>query len=430
MTGEELAGRDAQRSDGGDGDSHVALLTAPVLLRGVDRAAFAVALAVRLRGSGIPVGLTGAESFARVIGAYPSSSRSALYWAARISLVCRQQDIDGFDAAFAAVFDDVVLRADPIARRAPVAAAATADDVRVPPQSSHAAEEAEGGGLPWTTLPAATGLTDAPSGVLALPERLPSDLHALSDTPFDEIDADELALLGAWLDSAFANWPARRTRRIEPHRGGRRVDVRTTIARARRTGWEPLVLARSRPALRPRRIVMACDVSQSMQMYATAYLHLMRAATLSADAEVFAFATSLTRPTAVLAHSSSSLAIDQATTKVTDRFSGTRIAANIQALLDSRDGNVVRGAVVVVASDGWDSDPPDELARAMARLRRRAFRVVWLNPRAASPGWAPLVGAMAAALPFCDELFPAHTVRALTDAVGAISAYADRRRAV
>jgi hypothetical protein len=158
-----------------------------------------------------------------------------------------------------------------------------------------------------------------------------------------------------------------------------------------------------------------------MQPYATAYLHLMRAATLTTDAEVFAFATSLTRLTSVLAHRSVSVAVEQATARVTDRFGGTRIAANIRALLASRHGNAVRGAIVVVASDGWDSAPPEQLAAAMARLRRRTYRLVWVNPRTAAPGFAPLVGSMAAALPYCDELLPAHTVRALGDVVTAMT---------
>ena len=167
---------------------------------------------------------------------------------------------------------------------------------------------------------------------------------------------------------------------------------------------------------------MLCDVSQSMQAHATALLHLMRAATLALDAEVFAFSTSLTRLTPVLAHRSPEVAIDTATAAVVDRFGGTRIATNVRALLRSRHGDATRGAIVVVASDGWDSDPPESLAAAMERLRRQSHRVVWLNPRAGGPGFEPRVGSMAAALPSCDRLLPARSFRDLADALVAISA--------
>jgi uncharacterized protein with von Willebrand factor type A (vWA) domain len=79
---------------------------------------------------------------------------------------------------------------------------------------------------------------------------------------------------------------------------------------------------------------------------------------------------------------------------------------------------------VVIASDGWDSDDPADLAVAMRRLSGRAERVIWMNPRAGAPGYQPLVGSMAAALPFCDVLLPARTLRDLEAVVVAITAAA------
>jgi uncharacterized protein with von Willebrand factor type A (vWA) domain len=136
---------------------------------------------------------------------------------------------------------------------------------------------------------------------------------------------------------------------------------------------------------------------------------------------VFAFATTLTRLTTALVHKSASVAIEQATATVTDRFGGTRIASNIQALLSSHHGNDLRGAIVIVGSDGWDSDSPAALAAAMARLRRRAYRVIWMNPRAGAPGFEPRVATMAAALPHCDKLLPADTFRSLARVIEEIS---------
>jgi uncharacterized protein with von Willebrand factor type A (vWA) domain len=146
----------------------------------------------------------------------------------------------------------------------------------------------------------------------------------------------------------------------------------------------------------------------------------MRALATGADAEVFAFATGLTRLTAVLAHRSPALAVARASEKVGDRFGGTRIATSLRALLASHHADSTRGAVVVIASDGWDSDPPAELAAALARLRRRAFRLVWLNPRAGAPGYVPAVASMAAALPYCDDFLPAGTFRSLADAIAVV----------
>ena len=380
----------------------------------MDRAAFAAALTSRLRGAGVPVGLTGAQDLVGALAVSPPTSMAALYWTARISLVRRAEEIPAFDAVFAAVFGDdgILSRPDERARsddRLGAVPAANRDGV------------SDGGGLPWMTLPAVVAETDGPGGGQAVPMRLPSAVRAIADRPFDELDPDQLALLGVWLREAVRHWPTRRSRRTKIDRHGPRIALRPTVARSRRTGWEPVYLVRTRAVRKPRRVVMLCDVSQSMQAQATAYLHLMRALAMVTDAEVFAFATALTRLTAVLAHREPVAAVAAATAAVDDRFGGTRIASNVHALLASRHGDAVRGAVVIIGSDGWDSDPPAELAAAMARLRRRAYRVIWMNPRAGAPGFEPRVGAMAAALPYCDALVPADTFRSLAGVVETLS---------
>jgi uncharacterized protein len=389
-------------------------------LRAIDRAAFAIALTEKLRAGDVPVDLTAAEGFVRALAVLPPDSRSRLYWTARVNLVRRQTELAAFDAVFAAVFDDAVLAIDPHARRNAVKRTFGEDDSPAPTGAKSAPQEV-GTGLPWLTLPpVVAGAEDSDAGT-AVPELLPSELAALADAPFDELSDNDMNQLGQWLKSAIRDWPMRRSRRFVVHRNGHRIAVRPTLARSRRTGFEPIELVRVRPLDKPRRVVMLCDVSQSMQAQATAYLHLMRALAMVADAEVFAFATTLTRLTTVLAHRSTAVAIDQATSKVVDRFGGTRIASNLQTLLNSHHGGAVRGAIVIVASDGWDSDSPEQLAAAMARLRRRAYRVIWINPRASAPGFQPRVATMAAALPFCDQLLPADTFHSLARVIAEIS---------
>jgi uncharacterized protein with von Willebrand factor type A (vWA) domain len=363
----------------------------------------------------VPVGLTGAQDLVGALAVSPPTSMAALYWTARISLVRRFEEIPAFDAVFAAVFgaDGILARPDERGRGDD----RLRDDRLGAVPSANAEGVGDAGGLPWITLPAAVAENEGPAGAQAIPLRLPSAVAAIADRPFDELDPDQLTLLGAWLREAVRHWPTRRSRRMAIDRHGPRVALRPTVARSRRTGWEPVHLVRTRPVRKPRRVVMLCDVSQSMQTQAAAYLHLMRALAMIADAEVFAFATSLTRLTAVLAHKEPAVAVAAATEAVADRFGGTRIASNVRALLASRHGDALRGAVVIIGSDGWDSDPPAELAAAMARLRRRAYRVVWMNPRAGVPGFEPRVGAMAAALPYCDALVAADTFRSLAGVV-------------
>ncbi len=390
----------------------------PGVLRGVDRAAFAVSLGARLRAAGVALDLTAVGDLIRSLESGTPGDRDELYWLTRITLVRRHADLAAFDAVFAAVFADAVLPMDPNARRRPRVGAA--DDVHVGVPGAPDAAVEQGGGLPWATLPAVTGPAEAGGESVTVPLRLPSDRAGLPDAPFDDLDRRELDLLGRWLSAQWRRRPTRRSRRTAIDPAGHRIALRPTISRARRTGFEPVHLVTSSPLRRPRRVVMLCDVSRSMQATATAYLHLMRALVVGWDAEVFAFATGLTRVTPALARSRPTEAIAAASDAVTDRFGGTRIAANLEALLAGRHGGLLRGAVVLIGSDGWDSDPPERLGRAMARLRRRAHRVLWINPRAAAPGFRPHTGGMAAALPYCTELLPGNSFTSLAAVIAAL----------
>jgi uncharacterized protein with von Willebrand factor type A (vWA) domain len=397
------------------------------LLRGIDLAAFAAALVARLRAAGVLVSANGPATFVQALRQLSPDTTSALYWAARLTLVNRMEDLGAFDALFTSLFGSIQRDGawgpdSPLPIPGPKTPAA--GTAHRPGASSTAAAQT----LPWATRGAADRDDTASPSVL-WPDVLPSRIAALVDEPFERFDPDDLRLLGSWLEASVRHWPRRRSLRFEPSAHGKRIDLRATMNASRATGWESVILARTRPRRRPRRVVLACDVSRSMQPYAAIYLHLMRAAALrraGSRPEVFAFSTSLTRLTPVLSHRSAEVALQRANTKVTDRYGGTSIGRSVGALLATPHGNALRGAVVIIASDGWDSDPPDVLAHAMARLRRRAAFVVWLNPRAAHSEFQPLAGSMAAALPFCDLFLSAHSLTGLHQLLSALDITASR----
>ncbi|GFG52861.1 VWA containing CoxE family protein [Mycolicibacterium agri] len=397
-------------------------MTTPYVLRGVDVSAFAVALVARLHSGGVAVSADGPATLVAAMRHIAPQSRTALYWATRLTLVNRAEDLPAFEAVFDAVFAD----AGPARNIQP-----EDRDPRLPVAPVPGVDGGNGGagsddeGLPWSTPPTPVGAAEsaADSGV-ALPDVLPSRIVARADEPFDRFDEDDLRRIGGWLEGMSGQWPRRRTMRREVHRRGKRIDVRESMRSSRATGYEVLRLARARRRSRPRRIVLVCDVSRSMRPYAGIYLHLMRAAALRRKGirpEVFAFSTSLTRLTPALSHRSAEVALSRANDRVVDRYGGTHVGRSVGALLAAPHGSTLRGAVVVIASDGWDSDPPEVLERALARVRRRAHMVVWLNPRAAQPGFRPLTGSMAAALPYCDLFLPANSLAGVRELFDALS---------
>jgi uncharacterized protein with von Willebrand factor type A (vWA) domain len=165
-----------------------------------------------------------------------------------------------------------------------------------------------------------------------------------------------------------------------------------------------------------------CDISGSMEPYARAYLQFLHAAVGGADAEAFVFATRLTRLTRALRGHQPQLAIERASAAAHDWSSGTRLGESLKRFNDlhGRRG-MARGAVIVIISDGWERGESALLAREMQRLRRLAHRIVWVNPRKAARDFVPLVGGMAAALPYCDAFVSGHSVAALHEVASAVA---------
>ena len=218
--------------------------------------------------------------------------------------------------------------------------------------------------------------------------------------------------------------PQRRTRRVERARHGRRIDLRRTLRTSLRTAGEPMRLARRRRRSVPRRLVMLCDISGSMEPYARAYLQFLTcAAGAGPNAEAFVFATRLTRVTRALAARNPERAMQRAAAAAPDWSSGTRIGDALKEFND-RHGRrgMARGAVVVILSDGWERGEPTLVGQEMERLARLAHRIVWVNPRVSARSFRVRAGGMVAAMPYCDALVSGHSFQALGEVVEAIGA--------
>jgi hypothetical protein len=143
------------------------------------------------------------------------------------------------------------------------------------------------------------------------------------------------------------------------------------------------------------------------------YLHACVAARRRVEA--FAFGTRLTRITNELAGRDHDRALERAAAAVVDFAGGTRIGAALAELNRAHGRRLGRGAVVVILSDGWDRGDPELLAAEMARLRRSAHRLIWLNPLAAHSDYEPLTRGMRAAIPHTDRLLPGNSLASLEE---------------
>ena len=204
-----------------------------------------------------------------------------------------------------------------------------------------------------------------------------------------------------------------RRRRIAPR--GARIDLRRTIRRSLAHGGEPFTLVRRRRPERPVRIVLMLDVSGSMQPYTRCLLQFVRGLVESWDrADAYLFHTRLVRITDVLREKDALLAMSRLSLMAEGFGGGTRMSRCLGAFNDRYARRALDSrSVFVMISDGYDTGGPDACVEQMIRLRRRARRVVWLNPMLGWAHYEPLTRTMRAVLAYVDHFAPAHSLDSL-----------------
>jgi uncharacterized protein with von Willebrand factor type A (vWA) domain len=275
--------------------------------------------------------------------------------------------------------------------------------------------------LPHVVVPAQEAGPPAPDEAEVVPAAW-SDTELLRDKDFadyTEAERREARRLMRRLAAAAPVRPSRRTRPARrrgapPHAA--RPDLRRTVRSSLRTQGDPVERHWREPSERPRPLVLVCDVSGSMEPYARMLLQYMQACVAARRrVEAFVFGTRLTRVTAELAGRDPDRALDRAAGAADDWSGGTRIGDALSTLNREYGRRLGRGAIVVLLSDGWDRGEPEQLGAEMARLRRSAHSLIWLNPLKAHPGYAPLTRGMQAALPHTDHFLAGNSLASLAE---------------
>jgi hypothetical protein len=350
------------------------------------------ALAAVMRAGGARVGVGELLAAHRALAAVDASDRMDAYVALRTTLCSTRAELLLFAQAFATVFATAP-QEDPLAALGEIEKAAL-PRVGVPQTGAAEIEQ----DLSDDPVPAAY-----------------SDEELLREKDFATYTDAERAQARRLLTRIAARAPQRLSRRTRPTRRRRDVhDLRATVRASLRHGGELMERRYREPGLRPRRIVLVCDVSGSMAPYARMLLQYLQASVAArARVEAFVFGTRLTRVTRDLEGRDPDRALSRAAERVSDWSGGTRIGAALAELNREHGRRIGRGAVVVVLSDGWDRGDPDLLGTEMARLQRTAHRLLWLNPLAADPRYEPLTRGMCAALPHVDHLLPGNSIASL-----------------
>ena len=248
----------------------------------------------------------------------------------------------------------------------------------------------------------------------------------LQSKDFSEFTPSEMTQARQLMASLAWDPGTRRSRRLV--RGdGHALDLRRTLRDNAQYGGELLKLRHRRRKEKPRKLVVICDVSGSMERYTRMLLHFIHClyGGLNGQVEAFLFATRLTRVTKQLQHRDIDQAVGDVAKAVPDWSGGTRIGAALKEFNFTWARRMLGwGSIVLVVSDGWDRGEPELLGQEMERLQRSSRRLIWLSPLAGNENYEPLTQGLRAATPFIDDLLPVHNLAALMDLARHLNALA------
>lgn len=352
---------------------------------------------LRSLGLSVPAGST--IEAARAVQHIDIGNKAEFRFALRTVLVRRAEDLQVFDNAFRTFWSKP---------------SGTSTKLDLRPLGSERRL-----GDPVVEMESLTGASDVPSheGQTHL-ERVQistySDREILREKDFKKLTAEETAQAVRLLRDLRWRPAPRKTKRWV--RGqGTYPDRRRMLARLARREADPDMPPTRARKTSPRRLVLLCDISGSMERYTRMLLWFACCLTGNLGrVESFVFATRLTRITKKLRGQRGGNPLREISRLVPDWSGGTRIGEALRAFNVHWARRVLgNGAVVLVVSDGWDRGDPVAMRREVSRLRRSCYRLVWLSPLLGSPHYKPLTRGLQAALPFVDDFLPVHSLASL-----------------
>lgn len=335
-----------------------------------------------LAASGVATLIPRRVDFLRAVGLTPLRSIDDLYWAARVTLVSRQEEIASFDRLFDAWFRSGWFET----------LGATGDDESEESETERPAASPE----------SAASFVDQGEGTGREASR--DDLR--NRRRLARASDDERVIWARMVEIACRSLPRTSGRRRVRDRRRGDLDLRRTLAESRRTGGDVVHLRYQRRPQRGRRVLLLIDVSGSLKANSPAFLRFAHAIVrAAARAEVFTFGTRLTRVTPILRQPDLDAALAALAPVINDFDGGTRIGETFTRFLgNSRFVSFARGALIVVLSDGLELGDPAPMAEATERLARLGHRLVWLTPLRGDPTYRPVTRGMRAVLGSLDRL--------------------------
>jgi len=366
-----------------------------------------------LRRAGVPIGPRQVLDAIEAVKRAGIRSESDLYWALHTTLICTHDRAEIFDQAFQVFWRDPRMLERMMA-------------LMLPELTTPLEEPDE-----QTSRRLAEALMNPDSVPQSPPEpnieidarETMSAAEILRTKDFEQMSASEIAEARRALSKLRLKYDQVLTRRTRPAAHGPQVDMRATLRASLRAG-DIIPLRRRERRHRPPPLVVLCDISGSMSVYARTFLHFLHALTNDRDrVHTFLFGTRLTHVTRQLDHKDVDDALSAVSNSVEDWDGGTRIGETLRRFnVDWARRVLGQGATVLLVTDGLDRDGASGLEAEISRLHRASRRLIWLNPLLRYDGFEPKALGIKTMLPHVDEFRAVHNVASLHELVATLSA--------
>jgi len=375
-----------------------------------------------LRAAGLPIGPDRVMDALRAIEAVGVQRRDDFYWTLAAVFLDRREQFEIFDQAFHIFWRDPKLLERALA-------------LMVPDELGREGEERK---------PVASRLSEAMQAGLHQERKPPEEekvevdatltfsaREVLQHADFETMTGEEIAQAKALIAKMRLPILDIQTRRFRSDPHGQRVDLRATLRASLRSGGQIIPLKRRTPRRRHPPLVVLCDISGSMNRYSRMFLHFLHAITNDRDrVHTFVFGTRLTNVTRCLRHRDVDVAMSGVSDIVADWSGGTRIGASMREFNLRWSRRVLgQNAVVLLITDGLDSDTGQGLPEEMDRLHRSCRQLIWLNPLLRYEGFEARPAGIRAMLPYVDKFLPAHNMQSLVDLARVLDGRDESRRA-
>ena len=365
-----------------------------------------------LRRAGLNVGPKQTLDAIEAVRHIGFSHRNDFYWALHTTLINRHDAREIFDQAFHVFWRDPRLLERMMALMLPEIATPPLEETE---KTSRRLAEA---------LLNDNHLPDMPDEIdldIDARETL-SDLEILRTKDFEQMSTTELDEAHKALMKLRLSHDKIVTRRTRPAERGHLIDMRATMRASLRAG-DIIPLKKRERRHQPPPLVVLCDISGSMSVYARTFLHFLHALTNDRSrVHTFLFGTRLTNVTRYLRHRDVDEALAAVSSAVEDWDGGTRIGETLRRFnVDWARRVLGQGATVLLVTDGLDRDAGQGLEEEIARLHRSSRRLIWLNPLLRYDQFAPKALGIRTMLPHVDEFRPVHNVASLADLVTALN---------